>query len=94
MSFQVTAIGKKAFKNSKKLTTVTVGKYVKTIEAEAFCNSKKLAKIKFSGTAVKTIKKNAFAKIKKSAAFDVKNSKKAYYKKLLNKANTKNFKVK
>lgn len=94
MSFKVTAVNQKAFRSSKKLTTLVVGKYVKTIGSEAFYNSKKLGKIKFSGTAVKTIQKNAFGKIKKSAVFDVKNSKKAYYKKLLTKAKTKNFKVK
>ena len=57
---------------------------------EAFSGAKKLAKIKFSGTAVKTIGKNAFKGIKKNAVFSVKKSKRAYYKKLLKKAKTKN----
>ena len=48
----------------------------------------------FSGTAIKSIGKNAFKGIKKNAAFKVKKSKKTYYKKLLKKAKTKNYKVK
>ena len=59
-----------------------------------FSGCKKLAKIKFSGTAIKSIGKNAFKNIKKNAVFSVKKSKKAYYKKLLKKAKTKNFKMK
>lgn len=94
MTFKVTAVAKKAFKNQKKLTKVTVGKNVVSIGSEAFSGAKKLGKIEFSGTAVKSIGKNAFKNIKKSAVFDVKNSKISYYKKLLKKAKTKNFKVK
>ncbi|MEY8515514.1 family 43 glycosylhydrolase [Lachnospiraceae bacterium 29-84] len=94
MSFKVTSIGKKAFKNQKKLTSVTVGKYVTSIGSEAFSGASKLGKIKFNGTAVKSIGKKAFGSIKKNAVFDVKNSKIKYYKNLLKKANTKKFKVK
>ena len=94
MTFKVTAIDKKAFKNKKQLKNVTVGKNVKSIGAEAFSGDSKLAKVKFSGTALKSIGKNAFKGIKKNAAFTVNKSKKAYYKNLLEKANTKNFKVK
>ncbi|MBO5372386.1 MAG: family 43 glycosylhydrolase [Lachnospiraceae bacterium] len=94
MAFKVTAISKNAFKNQKKLKSVTVGKYVESIGAKAFYNAKKLAKVKFKGTQVKTIGKNAFAKIKKNATFDVNNKKIKYYKQLLKKAKTKNYKVK
>lgn len=94
MTFKVTAVNKKAFKNQKKLKSVVVSKYVKSIGSEAFSGAKKLAKIKFSGTAVKSIGKNAFKSIKKKAVFSVKKSKRAYYKKLLKKAKTKNYKVK
>ena len=94
MTFNVTAIDKKAFKNKKQLKNVTVGKNVKSIGAEAFSGDSKLAKIKFSGTALKSIGKNAFKGIKKNATFTVNKSKKAYYKNLLKKAKTKNFKVK
>lgn len=94
MTFSVTAVNKKAFKNNKTLKSVTIGKNVKMIGSEAFRGAKKLAKIKFSGTAVKTIGKNAFKDIKKNAVFTVKKSKRNYYKKLLNKAKTKNYKLK
>lgn len=94
MTFQVTSIGKKAFRKQTKLKSVTIGKNIKTIGASAFDGDKNLAKIKLSGTAIKSIGKNAFKGIKKNATFTVKKSKKAYYKKLLNKAKTKNYKVK
>lgn len=94
MSFKVTAINKNAFKNKKKLKSVTVGKNVKVIGANAFLGDAKLAKVKFSGTAIKNIGKNAFKGIKKNAAFSVKKPKKAFIKKLLKKAKTKNYKVK
>ena len=94
VTFKVTSIGKKAFSKQKKLKSLTIGKNVKSIGANAFSGDKKLAKIKFSGTAIKSIGKNAFKNIKKNAAFSVKKSKKAYYKRLLQKAKTKNFKVK
>ena len=93
MTFKVTSVGKKAFRKQAKLKSVTIGKNVKSIGASAFDGDKKLAKIKFSGTAIKSIGKNAFKGIKKNAKFTVKKSKKAYYKKLLKKAKTKNFKI-
>ena len=50
--------------------------------------------MKFSGTAVKSIGKYAFKNVKKNITFNVKKSKKSSYKKLIQKAKTKNFKVK
>lgn len=94
MTFKVAAVNKNAFKNQKQLKSVTIGKNVTSIGANAFGGDSKLAKIKFSGTAIKTIGKNAFKGIKKNAVFSVKKSKKAFYKKLLQKAKTKNFKIK
>ncbi len=94
MVFKVTAINKKAFRKQTKLKSVVIGKNVKNIGSEAFSGAKKLAKVKFSGTAVKTIGKNAFKSIKKNAVFSVKKSKRTYYKKLLKKAKTSNFKMK
>ena len=94
MTFKVTAIANKAFKNQRNLKSAVVGKNIKSIGSEAFFGAKKLAKIKFSGTAIKTIGKNAFKSIKKNAVFTVNKSKKAFYKKLLIKAKTKNFKIK
>ena len=60
---KVVTIAKGAFKGYKKLTSVTVGKNVTKIEANAFNNCKKLNKITFKGTAIKTIAKKAFTKI-------------------------------
>ncbi len=94
MTFKVTAVNKKAFRKQTKLKSLTIGKNVKSIGSEAFSGAKKLAKIKFSGTALKSIGKNAFKNIKKNAVFQVKKSKKTYYKKLLKKAKTKNYKMK
>lgn len=94
MTFKVTSVGKNAFKNKKKLKSVTIGKNVKSIGAGAFSGDARLAKVKFSGTAIKSIGKNAFKGIKKNAVFSVKKSKKAYYKKLLKKAKTRNYKMK
>ncbi len=93
MTFKVTSVGKKAFRKQTKLKSVTIGKNVKSIGASAFEGDSKLAKVKFSGTAIKSIGKNAFKGIKKNAKFTVKKSKKSYYKKLLTKAKTKNFKI-
>ncbi len=93
LSFKVTTIGKNAFKNKKRLKSVTIGKYVKSIGSGAFLGDKKLAKVKFSGTAIKKINKNAFKGVKKNATFSIKKSKRTYLKKLLKKASTKNFKV-
>lgn len=56
----VTSIGKNAFANASGLKSVTIGKKVKTIEAGAFSGCKKLNSVIFKGTAVKTIKKQAF----------------------------------
>ena len=94
MTFKVTSVAKNAFKNKKKLKSVTIGKNVKSIGAGAFSGDARLAKVKFSGTAIKSIGKNAFKGIKKNAVFSVKKSKKAYYKKLLKKAKTRNYKMK
>lgn len=94
MTFKVVSVGKNAFKNKKKLKSVVIGKNVKSIGAGAFSGDSRLAKVKFSGTAIKSIGKNAFKGIKKNAVFSVKKSKKAYYKKLLKKAKARNYKVK
>ena len=52
---KVTAIADKAFKGNKKLTTVTIGKNIKTIGKNAFASCAKLKTVK-GGAAVVTIK--------------------------------------
>ena len=69
VSFKVTAIGSSAFTKQSTLKSATIGKYVTSIGAKAFYNDKKLAKVTFKGTAVKTIGKDAFKGIKKGASF-------------------------
>ena len=68
-SFKVTAIGSSAFTKQSTLKSATIGKNVTSIGAKAFYNDKKLAKVTFKGTAVKTIGKDAFKGIKKGASF-------------------------
>ncbi len=57
----VTAIGSKAFKNCRKLKTVTLGNNIKTIEANAFYNCKRLNKINV-GKKLNKVNKKAFKK--------------------------------
>lgn len=58
-TFRVTEISAKAFKNYKKLTTVTVGKYVTSIGNYAFQNNTRLKKVTI-GERVSKIGKYAF----------------------------------
>ena len=81
----VTAIAKNAFKGMDKLTTVTIGKNVKTIGAKAFYGCKKLKKItiKSSKLTKKTVGSKAFTGIYKKAVVKCPKAKKAAYKKIL-----------
>ena len=63
-SYKVTTIAKKAFKNNKKITNVTIGSNVETIEKDAFSGCAKLKKVVLSKS-VKTINEAAFAGDKK-----------------------------
>ncbi len=84
--YQVTAVGKAAFKGCKKLTKVTIGKNVKTIEAKAFFKCSKLKNVNIKATALKSVGKNAFKGIAKKAFVNVPNKKVQAYKKILKKA--------
>ncbi len=86
ISYKVTAIGSGAFKENKKLTSVTIGANVKTIEKEAFSGASKLGKVKINSKSIKKIGVNAFKGIKKKATISVPKAKKSEYKKLLKKA--------
>ena len=94
MSFRVTAVAKKAFQKQEKLKSVTIGKYVNSIGEKAFYNCKRLKKVTFDGTAVKSIQKQAFGNVKKNVVFHAKKAKKAQYNRLLKKAGTKHYKMK
>lgn len=80
-SYKVTAIGAKAFKNAKKVTTVSLGKNVKKIGKEAFAGCVKLAKLKVAGK-LSSVAKNAFKGCKKTIKVSGA-SKKANVKKLV-----------
>lgn len=69
--FKVTAIGAKVCKGNKKLTTVTIGKNVKSIAAKAFYKNKNLKKINIKSVTIAKIGKNAFKGIHKKAVFVV-----------------------
>ena len=81
--YKVTSIAASACKNLKKVTKVTIGKNVTSIGKNAFNGCSKLKTIVIKGTVLKTIGKNAFKGIQKKAVFDVPNSKKSTFKKLL-----------
>ena len=59
--YKITSIAAKAFKNNKKLTKVSTGKYVTEIGDEAFSGCKKLKKVTF-GSKLTTIGNKAFYK--------------------------------
>ncbi|MCI9261580.1 leucine-rich repeat domain-containing protein [uncultured Adlercreutzia sp.] len=58
-SFKVTAVASKAFYNYKKITKITVGKYVTSIGSNAFRGCTKASTLSL-GASVKTIGSNAF----------------------------------
>ncbi len=60
--YKVTAVGKGACKNYKKLKKVVIGKNVTEISDDAFYGCNKLVSVKFSGTNLTKIGKNAFRK--------------------------------
>ena len=60
-TYKVTSVGKAAFKNSKKLKTVKLGKNVKKINKQAFSGCTKLKNVTF-GKNVTIIGANAFSK--------------------------------
>ena len=101
ITLKVTQIQANAFKNCRKLKTVTIGKNVTTIQKNSFYGCRKLAKVTFKGTSVKTIKSGAFKKTSSKMTVKVpkslkKNRKKvaAFKKKLIKSGMNKNLKLK
>lgn len=87
VTYKVTSIGAKACKGYKKLTSVTIGKNVKSVGKEAFYKCKKLKNITIKSKELKTSKigKNAFKGIKSSATIRVPAKKYRSYKTMLRK---------
>lgn len=81
-TYKVTEIAPKAFKNNKKLKSVTIGKNVKKIGKEAFYNCKKLKKITIKSNVLKSVGKNAIKGINKKATIKVPKKQLKKYKKL------------
>lgn len=65
-TYKVTEIAAKSCANMKKLTTLTIGKNVKTIGATAFVGDTKLKKITFKGGLLTKVGSKAFASVHKS----------------------------
>lgn len=81
-TYKVTAIADKAFKNNKKLKSVTIGKNVTKIGKKAFSGCKKLKKITIKSTVLKSVGKNAIKNIDKKATIKVPKKQLSKYKKL------------
>lgn len=87
-TYKVTAIADKAFKNNKKIKSVTIGKNVKKIGKEAFYNCKKLSKITIKSAVLESIGKNAIKNVNKKATIKVPKKQLSKYKKKLFKSKT------
>ena len=74
VTYKVTAIEKKAFKNNKNIKKVTIGKNVKTIGKEAFSGCKKMTSISI-GKNVSKIDSKAFYGCSKLKTLTIKSSK-------------------
>ena len=84
VTYKVTSIAKNAFKNNKKLKTVTIGKNVSKIGANVFTGCKKLKTITIKSTKLtaKTLSKSTFKGITKAKTIKVPKKKLSAYKKL------------
>ena len=91
---KVTQIATGAFSENKKLTSVTIGKYVQKIGKQAFYKSAKLKKVTVKSTALKSVGSKAFLGIAKKAEIKVPKAKKSTYKKLLKGKAAKTVKIK
>ena len=82
-AYAVTDIAAGAFKNCKKLKSVTIGKKVKSIGAKAFYKCSALKKITIKSTSLKKVGKAAFKGINAKAKIKVPAKKLKAYKKVL-----------
>ena len=94
-TYKVTEISAKACASMSKLTTLTIGKNVKTIGANAFSKCKKLNKITINTTSLSKVGAGAFSNVKSSGTVTCPKKKASKYQKLLQKGGLpKKFKVK
>lgn len=88
-TYKITEVAGSAFKNNKKLKTITIGKNVKKIGSKTFMNCKKLRKMVIKTKNLKSIGKSAFKGVKfgsKGVDITVPKGKKKKYTKLIIKA--------
>ena len=71
LTYNVTAIGDKAFYGCKKLKSVTIGNHIETIGKSAFASCSVLRKVTFKGTAVTIIGTGCFKDCKKLTAINL-----------------------
>ncbi|MDE6626907.1 MAG: leucine-rich repeat domain-containing protein [Lachnospiraceae bacterium] len=86
VTYKVTSIEANAFKNNKKLESVTIGKNIKKIGKNAFSGCKNLKKITIKSTVLKTVGKNAIKNIHKKAVIKCPKKQLKKYKKLFKKS--------
>ena len=71
-SYKVTSIAENAFKNYRKATSATIGRYVRVINKNAFAGCTGLKKVTINGNGLRQIRKNAFKGCKKLAQVVIK----------------------
>ena len=86
VKFKVTALNKDAFKNCKKIKTVTIGKNITKIGANAFSGCAKLQSVSIKAAGLKSIGSNAFKGISSKAKFKVPKKQYTKYSKMIKKA--------
>jgi len=86
VKYKVTAIGKKAFKNSNKIKSIVIGKNVSKISKGAFAGCKKLKSITIKSKKIKKFVKGTFKGVKKICVIKVPKAKKKVYAKKIKKA--------
>ena len=85
-TFRVSSIGSKAFRKNTYVKKAVLGKYITNIGQESFYGCKQLKTIEIKSTNLKSVGKNAVAKIYKKAYIKVPSSKVKTYKKLFKKS--------
>lgn len=83
ITYRVTKIADKAFKNKKSLKRVIIGKNITAIGKQAFYGCKNLKRMVFQTTKLKTVGRDAFKGIQKRAVLKVPKKKYKTYKRLL-----------
>ena len=94
VEYKVTKISASAFKNNKKLTTVTISENITEIGSKAFYGCKKLKKVTIKSTVLKKVGSKAFYRIKSNATIKVPKKQLKAYKKLLKKKAPSTVKIK